>query len=912
MVSMQDLLTATPEDIAARIVAEHDETVVFVTPILRAREIKLAAAARQEGWKVILIYSGDTPFEAAPHFDITIRATSPREMHAIATSLQPRLCHVFSGAVDETIELFCEDKPSAVVADMNDVFVPSLFNYCEERFEPTRFVLKNADAFCARDLQAKFAEQLDGYELPDHLILFPEYGSSDSLAPQTPSPERLDDEVNVVSVGSFCLETKGMYDSAYLKMAEMLTDQHIHFHIYPHWSYRDTLVSAFKMNLRRDFADFFDLAQKTPYLHIHKSASLDELALELPKYDFGIVSGGSEKLGQRLELLTQNYMDSCYSGRIADYVDARLPVLINEEVGFNNKLLRHYGIGYDLGELHKPGFRDMLVRAKRDSRLPEKMNHTARAMSLQTNAPRLSRFYRQVSASHVPSMLRLSPFLRTLKRLPFVNRPLDRFETKIRLQNKALRELATLNQNVGKICAKQSSILGKTVEKSQRVATSLEQIKQATTDLQDILEGASNGREIDAEQLKLGLARIKANADKATAQSDEDIANARDINDITRDKRRADSAAASLHLAPRSTLVRADEVAGMLNWPEVIDQVEMRGSFTSLISMLQMFENRRSPFNQQSEAWQLLAAKNLDQLLRDGFSNFKRTIAANYFNFFVQNGDPQIAAVEALLTKEERELCKEQAGSKEPDPKFGLEDQFTYWYFVAALWQYLRKTDQHGITTRVSEPDIGGPLALNIDGVLVTQDLANSLLEYRSMSEGVQFEQTRRVLEIGAGHGRNAHAVMSLNPNVQYIIVDIPPTLYVSQRYLSSVFRDRTIFPVTDFSDFDAVRDRIEGASIVFLMPHQLLKLPDNYVQHALSISSFGEMTRSQVQRYFDEIDRVTKGTFYFKQWKKSINPFDNLDFNQDEYPVNSRWRELFRRTCAVQTEFFEALYSIR
>ena len=99
-------------------------------------------------------------------------------------------------------------------------------------------------------------------------------------------------------------------------------------------------------------------------MHVHNSLFFDELARELPQYDFGIVSGGCEELGQKLKFLRQEYMRACYSGRISDFLDARLPVLINREVVFNEWLLRRNEIAVDLRGILAPGFREKLLAIK--------------------------------------------------------------------------------------------------------------------------------------------------------------------------------------------------------------------------------------------------------------------------------------------------------------------------------------------------------------------------------------------------------------------------------------------------------------------------------------------------------------------------------------------------------------------
>ena len=107
---------------AVRLVQSSDACVVFVSSLLRAREIKMATALRAIGWKVILLYKQTTPFTPGVIFDLAIRAAADSELHEIAVQIQPPVCHVFSGAVDEIILQFCRHKPGPVVVDLNDVF----------------------------------------------------------------------------------------------------------------------------------------------------------------------------------------------------------------------------------------------------------------------------------------------------------------------------------------------------------------------------------------------------------------------------------------------------------------------------------------------------------------------------------------------------------------------------------------------------------------------------------------------------------------------------------------------------------------------------------------------------------------------------------------------------------------------
>ncbi|MDA0812702.1 MAG: hypothetical protein O3C21_09975, partial [Verrucomicrobia bacterium] len=306
---------------AHRLISNHAKTIVFVTTLLRAREMVMASALRQVGWKVVLIFEDRTPFKPEGTFDVIFRVNGGPQALNFAKQLQPRICHIFAGAIDDTVSSFCIDKPSPIIIDLNDIFAPSLLNHCEERFEPTRECLRLADALCARDLQAKFAERLDGWTLPKNVVLFPEYPWQRD-AVDHPQPKLDRDELHVVSVGTICLETQGHFDSGHLRLAELFAEQHIHLHLFPHWGYRNG-GRPHGNSVEEDFADFFVLQESTGYVHVHNSLALPELRRVLPSYDFGIISGGKEAFGQIYGLLKPPYIQACYSGRISDFIAAR-------------------------------------------------------------------------------------------------------------------------------------------------------------------------------------------------------------------------------------------------------------------------------------------------------------------------------------------------------------------------------------------------------------------------------------------------------------------------------------------------------------------------------------------------------------------------------------------------------------
>lgn len=357
-------------------------------------------------------------------------------------------------------------------------------------------------------------------------------------------------------------------------------------------------------------------------------------------------------------------------------------------------------------------------------------------------------------------------------------------------------------------------------------------------------------------------------------------------------------------------LINRDQISGLLNWPELLENSSKHG-FSDLLYLLKLFSqaNDNDTF---SNCWELLSLKNFDQLLTEGFNSFKRTIGHNYFNFLVQEGDPQIEAAEKFFSSDVLNNLRQKASLVSSNLDDTSKVQFSYNYFVFLLWEYAKRIDIEHHLDKLEEPKEGNPLLVFSDGKSMSQDLANSVIEYYSIDNSVSFQNINAVLEIGGGYGRNAHVILSINPHIKVILTDILPALYISQRYLSSVFKDRKIFQVRHFASYEDIQEEFESASIIFLMPHQLSLIPDKHIDLTMNISSFGEMNLKQIQKYFTQINRLTKQCFYTKQWEKSQNPFDNLVIGKEDYFYPSSWEQIYSRKCAIQADFFEALYHVR
>ena len=156
----------------------------------------------------------------------------------------------------------------------------------------------------------------------------------------------------------------------------------------------------------------------------------------------------------------------------------------------------------------------------------------------------------------------------------------------------------------------------------------------------------------------------------------------------------------------------------------------------------------------------------------------------------------------------------------------------------------------------VSEPpalggfgfDVGPGLA-NIDTlkffeVLIGLRKAGALQDFQSPDQ-----PRRTVVEIGSGWGGFAHQFKTLFPNSAYLCVDLPPTLLFSIVYLKTLFPEaRTL--IYGEPGFEAKLGEMETYDFVFLPHWYFPRMAQVWIDLAINMVSFQEMTTGQVEGY--------------------------------------------------------------
>jgi putative sugar O-methyltransferase len=332
--------------------------------------------------------------------------------------------------------------------------------------------------------------------------------------------------------------------------------------------------------------------------------------------------------------------------------------------------------------------------------------------------------------------------------------------------------------------------------------------------------------------------------------------------------------------------------------------------------------NSAAPIYRPSKFWEDLCATNMRMLREQGLENFKLSLAQNYYNWLVTSPrDPQFLRVLNLWLRHPSLLplnthIGEMDGLwttlSEEIFKFKWRQRHIYRLYVGLLWHYMLSIDVTGLGEKLEEPTVGNPIPLRQGGKRISQDLANSIIEYNTIVNACARKESgfSSVAELGAGYGRLAHVFLSHGNTKRYCIFDIPPALQVSQWYLRKIFPERRMFTFRHFEKLEDVWDEFQASQVAFLTPNQLDLFPDGFFDLVLSISTFPEMRVEQINHFFKLFSRVSGGNIFIKQWINWYNAKDDNRITRDNYHLSPEWKTILDQIDPTMPSFFNKAWT--
>src|SRR5262245_3804551 len=339
-------------------------------------------------------------------------------------------------------------------------------------------------------------------------------------------------------------------------------------------------------------------------------------------------------------------------------------------------------------------------------------------------------------------------------------------------------------------------------------------------------------------------------------------------------------------------------------------------------------EVRAAPLvDHPSAFWTDMGGVNERLLDWGGEGSFKRTLNQNYFNFVpVGPDDPRMLRMRRLV-KRLGCITLDRYAIEDPDcdPASWISWYPNYYIFkepnrdakrelyreyLGLMYEYALERDRSGLLASLEEPELGNPIRVRRNGRLISQDIINSVRERNSILSALQLDKHTRfdVAELGAGYGRLGYLMLKTTA-CRYFVFDIPPALYLSQWYLTTLFPQRRAFLFRRFEQFDEIESELLRADLAFFTPNQLAKFPPRYFDVFATISSVHEMRRDQISHYMTLMGRTTRRALYLKQQKDYVNPVDNLVIGKNDYPLPAGWSDSHERFDLINPGFFERIY---
>jgi hypothetical protein len=211
-------------------------------------------------------------------------------------------------------------------------------------------------------------------------------------------------------------------------------------------------------------------------------------------------------------------------------------------------------------------------------------------------------------------------------------------------------------------------------------------------------------------------------------------------------------------------------------------------------------------------------------------------------------------------------------------PIVGYRRRETFPTYDPVFERYLRLRALTPRRLRFSAPAMCGEAGWKIDGGLVNVDvaLAQERVQFMHFSGALDWldaqPQPISIVEIGAGCGLMALALLRAYPKCRYVICDVPEVLAVSFAYLNIAMPAYRHVAALPSGSFDvATRESVDisklGAAIVY-MPNYMLHrhAPDMACDMAVNAMSLHEMRPAQIDFYSRSMARwvAARNGIYF------------------------------------------------
>ena len=327
--------------------------------------------------------------------------------------------------------------------------------------------------------------------------------------------------------------------------------------------------------------------------------------------------------------------------------------------------------------------------------------------------------------------------------------------------------------------------------------------------------------------------------------------------------------------------------------------------------MLRYFIFDSKSHNWSSKFWKRLIINHLN-LITNNKTNFgEQHIFKEYFTFTYFNEE----LISDIVSSLKSDNSKLNSNIFKKQRYFSYADSINHNIILYLLYLNIKKKKIFKLFVKKSK---GKKLLLNkpsitIEGCNVSQDSLNSLYEYEKILKIIDKLKNKKnfILEIGSGSGRTAQTVLLLKEKIKYVIVDIPPALYISYSNTKKLFPNKKIFLAYKKNQKELMNE-INKNDVTYIFPHQIEMLPEKMFDISIAIDCLHEMEEKIVKKYMLNFERVSN-SLYFKVWENATLPnsfFKNYSVhNENDYFVKKSWKKIFKEKCVFPSNYYQLGY---
>jgi putative sugar O-methyltransferase len=184
-----------------------------------------------------------------------------------------------------------------------------------------------------------------------------------------------------------------------------------------------------------------------------------------------------------------------------------------------------------------------------------------------------------------------------------------------------------------------------------------------------------------------------------------------------------------------------------------------------------------------------------------------------------------------------------------------------------AAWMVANAHDTKNILHQIEDSHEGTPIGFQRQGRFYTVRFLDEAMQVFFLQDYIDVGKLQTVVELGSGIGLKASTYLKLNDDLTYILVDIPPALYVAQQYLSAVHEG--VLPYHKVKKELERGMNIRDYRVICIAPWMLDSLKQLHCDLFINVASFQEMEPWLVENYISHIKRFRSQWVYLSELKE-------------------------------------------